>query len=318
MIGNWRLIRVFTNFQFPIPHYYFDSLKVKAAMRNQQLFSNRVGILATMHQKERVIAPILEQELGIKVIVPQDFNTDVFGTFTREVKRPGSQITAARLKAEKALEISGESLAIASEGSFAPHPILPDIYSNREIIILLDKQNELEIIGMEFSTATNFNYQVVETISEAYEFAELVGFPEHGLVVSFQQSTKNSNEIIKGIITEAKLIETFTFALNNSLDGKVHLETDMRAIYNPTRMKNIEKATYNLLSKINSCCPNCSAPGFDITEQIKGLPCAVCHTPTNLIHTVIYQCQKCNFMQKKLFPDYVEFADPAQCIYCNP
>ncbi len=44
-------------------------------MKNQQLFSNRVGILATMHQKEIVIAPLLEQ-LGIKVIVPPDFNTD--------------------------------------------------------------------------------------------------------------------------------------------------------------------------------------------------------------------------------------------------
>lgn len=55
-----------------------------------------------MHQKEKVIAPLLEQELCIKVIVPQDFNTDIFGTFTRDVKRPGTQIATAKLKAEKA------------------------------------------------------------------------------------------------------------------------------------------------------------------------------------------------------------------------
>jgi hypothetical protein len=287
-------------------------------MNNQQLFSNRVGILATMHQKEKVIAPILEQELGIKVIVPQNFNTDIFGTFTREVKRPGTQIAAAKLKAEKALELTGATLAIASEGSFAPHPMLPYIYSNLEIVILLDQENELEIIGEEFSTATNFNHQVVENLTEADEFAKLVGFPEHGLITSFQPSPTDSLEIIKGITTQAKLMESVTLGLNNSYDGKVHLETDMRAMYNPTRMNNITKATHDLLKKINSICPNCSTPGFGITQRIKGLPCGICYTPTNLTYAVIYQCKKCSFQQEKLFPDGIEFADPAQCMYCNP
>lgn len=80
----------------------------------QKAFTNRVAVLATMHQKEKVIAPLLEQELGVKVIVPQDFNTDIFGTFTREVKRLGTQIAAARLKAEKALAVTGETLAIST------------------------------------------------------------------------------------------------------------------------------------------------------------------------------------------------------------
>jgi hypothetical protein len=75
-----------------------------------------------MHHKERVIVPVLQQELGIKCIVPENFNTDIFGTFTREVERPGTQIAAARLKAQQALEVTGETLAIASEGSFTLHP----------------------------------------------------------------------------------------------------------------------------------------------------------------------------------------------------
>jgi hypothetical protein len=71
-------------------------------MTKHSLFCDRVGVLATMHQKERVIAPLLERELGIKVVVPQNFDTDAFGTFTREIKRPGDQLQAARLKAQKA------------------------------------------------------------------------------------------------------------------------------------------------------------------------------------------------------------------------
>jgi hypothetical protein len=287
-------------------------------MQIQQLFSKRVGVIATMHHKEKVIAPLLAKELDMITVVPCNFNTDAFGTFTREIKRPGTQITAAKLKAEAALKITGETLAIASEGSFVPHPIVPYIYSNREIVVLLDKANEIEIIGEEFSIETNFNHQVVANIQEADDFAQKVGFPEHGLVAYWEDATKNSIEIIKGITTEAKLQETIRIALNNSVNGKVNLETDMRALYNPTRMKNIEKATLDLLNKIKSLCPKCSAPGFAITEKKAGLPCEMCSMPTNLTLAVIYQCQQCSFKQEKLFPNDREFADPAQCMYCNP
>jgi hypothetical protein len=287
-------------------------------MKNYQMFSNRVGILATMHQKEKIIAPLLKQELGIDIVVPQNFNTDVFGTFTREIERLGTQVEAARLKAEKALAITGESLAIASEGSFSPHPGLPYLSSNREIIIFIDKKNDLEIIGEEFSIDTNYSHQVVESVEEALSFASKVGFPEHGLIVSSSALPKDSSEIIKGIVTKQQLVEAVTFFLANSRDKKAHVETDMRAMYNPTRMKNIEKATRNLLFKINSFCPGCGTPGFEITQRIPGLPCEICYIPTRLIRSVKYQCKKCPFTQEELFPDGKDYADPAQCMYCNP
>jgi hypothetical protein len=271
-----------------------------------------------MHQKEKVIAPILEKELGIKVVVPQDFNTDRFGTFTREIKRLGTQIEAARLKAETALAITGETLAIASEGTFGPHPAIPFIAFNQEIVILLDKIHELKIVGQEFSTETNYSHQIVATVQEAYKFAAQVGFPEHALVVMSDTCTKDKSEIIKGITTKEQLSAAVTFALNQSNSGKVHIETDMRALYNPTRMKNIEKATYDLIKKINQPCPKCNCPGFEVIERKKGLPCMYCNLPTQLTLTAIYKCKKCNFTQTTLFPDGIEKADPSQCMYCNP
>ncbi|MEM9923989.1 MAG: DUF6671 family protein [Cyanobacteria bacterium P01_D01_bin.50] len=287
-------------------------------MDSQALFKNRVAVLATMHKKERVIAPLFENELGIKVTVPQDFNTDKFGSFTREIERSGSQIEAARLKAQKVLLLTGESLAIASEGSFAPHPSLPYISCNREVVIFIDRKNNLEIIGEELSTDTNHSHMKVRDIKQAFEFAEKIGFPEHGLVVMLNERPKKSDEIIKGITTEAELVEAVNYGLAKSLNGRVHLETDMRAMYNPTRMRNIEKATCNLLKKINSLCPKCFTPGFDIVQRIQGLPCEWCSAPTTLTQAVIYKCQKCGFRKEKLFPDGKQFADPAQCMYCNP
>lgn len=287
-------------------------------MKNQLLFTNRVAVLATMHNKEKVISPLLEQELGIKVIVPSNFDTDSFGTFTREVKRRGTQIEAARFKAEQALAVTGETLALASEGTFGPHPAIPFLSCNREIVLLLDKKNDLEIIGEEFSTETNHNHQVVKSVEEAYEFAKKVGFPEHGLVIMFEEVPKDSSEVIKGITTEEKLVEAVTFVLKNSPNGKAHIETDMRALYNPTRMKNIEKATGDLIDKIKSVCPECDWPGFGLTERKKGLPCALCYLPTQLTLSAIHQCKKCGFSKEILFPDGMKQADPSQCMYCNP
>ncbi|MBS9391016.1 MAG: hypothetical protein HEQ33_19830 [Dolichospermum sp. WA123] len=281
------------------------------------IYNNRVAILATMHNKEKVISPLLKEHLGINLIVPQGLNTDIFGTFTREIKRPYSQIITARLKAKKALEMDDEKIAIASEGSFTPHPLVPYIYANREIIIFLDQENDLEIIGEVFSIETNFNHQTISSLEEAEEFGNKVGFTEHGLVISFDNQNTGKTESIKGITSPENLINSVEIAIKNT-NGKFNIETDMRAMYNPTRMKNIALATQDLINKINSLCPQCHTPGFMINQKIPGLPCELCHQPTSLIKAVIFQCQKCNFTQQQLFPNNQEFADPSLCEYCNP
>ncbi|GAB1542252.1 hypothetical protein NUACC21_49260 [Scytonema sp. NUACC21] len=287
-------------------------------MEKHPLFANRVAVLATMHHKETAIAPILEQELGIKVTVPQNFDTDRFGTFTREVQRAGTQIEAARRKAETAMSVMGESLGLASEGTFGPHPSSPFIACNREIIILVDKTNQIEIIGEAFSTETNYSHRAIKTIAEAQEFAKTVGFPEHALVVMSHPSPKHQDEIIKGITTTDALVEAVTLALKRSENGEVFIETDMRALYNPTRMKNIAIATHSLVKKLLNACPNCSFPGFDVMERKKGLPCAYCHSPTRFTLAAIYKCKKCGFSQEVLFPDGLQEVDPSLCDYCNP
>ena len=286
-------------------------------MSDRFLFHNRMAVLATMHHKEKVIAPLLDEELGINVVVPQELNTDVFGTFTREIQRTGDQLEAARLKAKAALALTNETLALASEGTFAPHPVIPYIACDREIVVFIDTINNLEIIGEEFSTATNFNHKIVRTLEEAFEFAKKVGFPKHGLVV-MNPSSESKQEIFKGIITEEQLIEAIELILSQSPNGKAHIETDMRALYNPTRMKVIEKATHDLIRKIKQVCPQCSCPGFEVTERKPGLPCGLCGWFTPMTLVAVYHCKKCSFSQETLFPDGIEKADPAQCEYCNP
>lgn len=106
--------------------------------------------------------------------------------------------------------------------------------------------------------------------------------------------------------------------LKKNVRDTVYLETDLRAMCNPTRMQVIEQATLNLIQKIGQLCPQCFCPGFDLIERKPGLLCAWCSAPTNLVLAEIYQCQKCQFQETTMFPYGKKFAEPDNCLYCNP
>ncbi len=281
-------------------------------------FANRVAVIATMHRKEDVITPLIESALGIKTVVPTNFNTDHFGTFTRETERPADQLTTARLKAEAALRLTGETLAIASEGSFGPHPQIPFVACNRELVLLCDYEHQIEVVGEALSTDTNYQSRVVDSPQSALAFARSVGFPEHGVVVMHAAGKNPKNAFAKGITTEADLSQAVTAVLERSPEQKAHVETDMRALYNPTRMAVIAQATQNLIETLQQRCPNCDYPGFSIVQRRPGLPCSLCKAPTLLTLSVLYRCQHCQFQRDKLFPDSLQTADPGRCLYCNP
>lgn len=282
------------------------------------LFRGRLGAIATMHRKEAAMADRLQQGLAIKTMVPSNFNTDAFGTFTRDVPRAGTQIEAARRKAKAALEMTGATLAFASEGTFGPHPSLPFLPCNRELVLLLDLDHGLELVGEAVSTETNFRHQRITQVEDAVAFAKSIGFPDHGLVVRVDPDTGMEAPIRKGIVSEAELVEAVEWAIATAPNHTAHVETDMRAMMNPTRMKVIAEATEDLLRRVHQTCPQCDAPGFDVTRQLPGLPCELCGFPTGLVHTSIYQCRQCGFQHELLFPYGNSTADPGQCSYCNP
>lgn len=291
-------------------------------MKNKEValsfFKNRLCVLATMHKKEEVISPILEKELGLNIIVPEGFNSDQFGTFTGDIERMGDQLEAARHKAINAINLYGKTLAIASEGSFGPHPFMPFIPYNREIVLLVDKENDMEISGISTSTETNYSHKIVSNFEAAYEFSLSAGFPNHGMVIKVNQFSIKPTEMIKGIITKQELKSAVEFALQESTSGQICIETDMRALYNPTRMINIEAATRDLINNIQNLCPECNWPDYKLVERKKGLLCSWCGLPTQLTLVHRYKCKKCKYTEEKLYPNGLEQADPGNCQYCNP
>lgn len=278
------------------------------------MFKDRKLLIATKHKKEQVIAKPIEAALEVKCIVMEDYDTDELGTFTGEKERKMPPLETVRKKCLDAMDKYGFDLAIANEGSFGPHPALYFIPANEELMVLIDKKLKLEILVKNISTQTNFGGKMIHDYFELEQFAVKTQFPSHALIL--RKNNNSNDDIIKGISNW----EALQFAYNNlSLKyGDVYAETDMRAMYNPTRMKVIEETTFKLIEAIQHQCPQCGTPGFMPYKFIPGLPCILCGLPTKSIKTEISKCKKCNYEMGNDYPKQKEFEDPQFCDYCNP
>lgn len=276
------------------------------------MFEDRRLVIATMHEKESLIAPILEKYLRVRCELPDNFNSDQFGTFSGEIERSHSPLEILRKKCEAAIKLTNCSLAVASEGSFGAHPFIPFAQADDELIMLLDIKNDFEIIGRKLSMDLNFGACKVQNLVELKEFANEKQFPSHNLIVK----VPGTDQIHKDFKSLNDLTENVENLLNNH--DKVLVETDLRAMNNPTRMRVIEEATMALIDKANSVCPNCNTPGFSAVDHKKGLPCSQCAFPTRSTLYVIHGCVKCDFTRKEYHPHGREQEEPMYCDNCNP
>lgn len=270
--------------------------------------------LLTQHGKERVIAPVLEPGLGCSIELVTGFDTDLLGTFTRETPRAGTQLEAARRKAQKGMELSGVSLGIASEGSFGPDPFTAMFPWNVELLIWIDNDLGIEVVGVAQGAARSGhiqsgNWQDVEA------FAKREDFPAHQLVV--RPDGPNDSRVCKDISDWTRLKTCFEISMEQSSSGQVFVELDLRAFANPSRMQFIEQAVTDLLQRMQSSCPACDAPGFWISERKPGLPCASCGLPTSSYRCEVWTCVRCEHRRDCDRTDRSS-ADPAHCAHCNP
>lgn len=278
------------------------------------IFKGRKLLVATKHQKEKVIGPLFEKELGTPYFVTDIFDTDTLGTFSGEVSRKDDALTTLRKKCLLAMEMNNADLVIASEGSFGAHPSVFFAAADDELMMLMDAKNDLEIVVREISMNTNFSASIIKNEAELLEFANRVQFPSHGLIL--KQSENNYSIVIKGITDLDSLKKHFHDFKNEY--GSAYVETDMRANFNPTRINVIEKTAQKLLQAVKSTCPNCDTPGFTISKALPGLPCSWCNTPTSSTLSFLYLCKKCGFTKEEFYPHQKKTEDPTYCNLCNP
>lgn len=276
-------------------------------------YEARRASLATKHDKGRLVAPAMRDHLGLVVVeVPVD--TDVLGTFSGEVARPGSQWETAVAKARLGMRQMGCSLGLASEGSIGPSDALPLVLADVELVVLVD--DDLGTVIGEYEAevappAITVDVRPEELSSVPFDRA---GFPEHGLIV---RPVGAWEPMVKGIHDVADLERAVVAAAAVSPEGVARVESDLRAHHHPRRQQVIRRAAERLAQRLAVRCPRCTAPGWGVTDRVLGAPCAGCGAPTIVPMADRWSCAVCAHQLDEPTAHHGG-VDPGRCQWCNP
>jgi len=280
-------------------------------------YRGEIVAFGTMHGKETAVGKAFARSLAASIIVPTGIDTDTYGTFTGEIPRAGTMFDAVRAKALLAIEVTGLPFSLGSEGSFGPHPHVPFIPGSTELLLFVDRKNDIEISESLVTHRTNFQNLVCRPGENIDAFLKSIKFPQHSVVVKPNAPAMETRPI-KGIASFAGLTEAILHASCMSSDQSAQIVTDMRAHQNPTRMAVIRMLANRLARRLATRCSACGMPGFGIVDITRGLPCAWCGQPTQMPVTEIRRCAKCHFETHTKIKDTSETANPGCCQHCNP
>ncbi len=270
--------------------------------------------LLTQHGKESILGPVFDAGTNYRLELVSGFDTDLLGTFGRDVPRAGSQLEAARRKCRLGMELGRSFAGIASEGAFVMDPFAGLIPWNIEVVVFIDDEAPLEIVGMAQGAAQN-SQRFVSDLDALAGFADELNFPSHHLML--RPNNEDDPRIWKGLADWRSLSDAFRHAQELSSHGLVFVESDLRAFCNPTRQRMIRSAAENLTHKLASSCPTCRSAGFWITAHVAGSKCQLCLSATRVTIADIWSCATCAHSEELLRLNDA-FADPSKCDNCNP
>jgi hypothetical protein len=240
--------------------------------------------------------------------------TDSFGTFSGEKERMLDPLETARQKVLEALNsFPGYNAYLASEGSFYPHPYIPFIQLNTELVALYHAGIDRWFWAEHTDAFPVTSRKAVSKWQDAKVILTEMGLPGQAAILVVRQHGKVV-AVAKGISTYEEAALSFEQFVK--LYGAVDIEPDLRAMHSPIRRQNIAAAAEMLMQKLATACPKCSKPGFARVGAVAGLPCSWCGSPTRLPKGYKYLCDVCGY--EELQKSEVENADPGQCDVCNP
>lgn len=268
-----------------------------------------------MHGKRAAIAEPLARATGLRVEDSARIDTDALGTFSGEIARVGTMGEVAIRKARLGMAASGVDIGLASEGSFGPHPQCPFISADLELLVLVDDERGFTVSESLVTEQTNYASAVVRDIGELDDFLQRARFPDHALI---SRPHHGDGPIFKALTDRAALRSAIVECAAAATDGRVQVETDMRAHLNPTRMRALGQLAERLASRLAALCPACHTPGFGKVDLTWGLPCSLCGSATEMALAEVHGCAKCDLTEHRPRADGLLHAPPARCPCCNP
>jgi hypothetical protein len=278
-------------------------------------YTGGVIALTTRHGKERALGRVFAVGLGARLQLC-DHDTDQLGTFSGEIPRLVDAASTCRAKALLGMQATGLRLGLASEASFGPHPAMPMLPVGQELLMFLDQECDLCVLEQRLEWRTNYSHTLLEPRDSPDAWLQQMGFPAHGVIA--RPAEPQLGLLFKGLQSSADLAEALERSRLADPEGRVWLETDMRAHCNPTRMRSIRRLGVALVRRLRTPCPECGSPGWGLLNTKPGLPCSDCGTATELTLSEIWGCEQCGARREQARRDGRLQADPGQCPWCNP
>lgn len=269
--------------------------------------------LATKHGKLAQIAPAFEglADWQLELV---EIDTDLFGTFSGEVPRLLTPRDAAIEKARAGALEAKCDFGMASEGTIGPHPQIPFVNSDLEVLAFVDIKTNLVIVETILSTEIQAFSALVDSSTNLEQLVAKLDLPTHAANIII--TTEGERRFIKAIHEPEELRLTLAQALM-SAPTKVEVENDFRAMSSPSRQANIRAVADKLVARISAHCPACSQIGWGKVGYEYGLPCSDCFEVVNTVaHSERLACVECDFSELRWLGR--ESVDPSRCERCNP
>lgn len=275
---------------------------------------SHVVVFPTQHGKEDIVSPIVSAQLGWS-LERVDVNTDQFGTFSGEVERTLSVEDTVRAKAIAGITASGIPRALASEGSIGPHPALPMVNADLEVMIYIDLERGIEVIEREVSVDIVAVRELLGPDTDLNELLRRCGVPSHAVIV------RNEGPVLtfvrKGLRTLSEVATAIDQAREHDAGLRLVVESDFRAMCSPSRQAVIAACATKLAQRIAQACPACELPGWGPTSLLRGLPCAGCGgLVPHAIRADLWACTGCG--TEEVVSRERHSVEPSECPLCNP
>ena len=269
------------------------------------------AFVATKHGKDVILRPVFGAQWGLDVAA-LEVDTDLLGTFSGEVPRPGGVRSTLRAKVSMALEVRPDAeVVLATEGSFGPDPVLGWVPLHEEVLLWSWPQQGKELWLAHRSHDTNFSSTDSSEWTEVQRWALRVGFPTAHVILRDTQG----QVLAKGISDPVELERLWRAA---AVGGAPRVETDMRADRNPKRREVLRTLAVKTREAFEALCPNCQFPGFVARPAEPGAPCSACGSATRRPRLLKAECTECGQVEVRDSDDQLNGVDPAICDRCNP
>ena len=216
------------------------------SLQSYQLnLSGRRAVLVSKHGKERAIGWILRERLGLYLEVLQ-LDANRFPSFSNEVPRPSSQRDRLHAKLMAAVEVTPyDAVFVASEGAFVPDPVNPSVSVNCELVGLYDRTSDICVVGSAMSETSKRASSIVTDELELDAVLREAQFPSHAVIV------RAANLVVAwGLTQRHDVLAAVGLAWRRGEAPTV--ESDVRARWNPSRMRTIGEACADLADRIQS------------------------------------------------------------------